>query len=87
MKKTILGILIGLVLYPAGLRVYNSGQSILDKNCTSDISRNGFGWVFIRREYYRCNRLETLVSNKLYDSLTQHNHPELEPKVNHKARF
>lgn len=38
--------------------------------CTKDIRRNGFGTVFVSRNYFECNKLEILISDLIYGEKT-----------------
>lgn len=35
-------------------------------NCTKNISKNGHGWVFVNREYFKCGKVSIWISDKIY---------------------
>lgn len=80
MKKFLLGIIIGFLMFPLAadlsdltgkfiifLRV--PGYGTVDPfigNCTKDVSKNGHGWVFVNREYYKCGKIAIAISDAIY---------------------
>jgi len=40
------------------------------ERCTKDIGMNGFGTVFVTRHYFKCNKLEILISDLIYGEKT-----------------
>ena len=50
-------------------------------NCTKDVSKNGHGWIFISREYFKCNKLQIMISDYLYGEYTRPRNLELEKKA------
>ena len=51
------------------------------KRCTKDVSKNGHGWVFIRRKYNRCGPISIFVSDLLWGEYTKPRDPELEKQA------
>lgn len=49
----------------------------LTKGCTKDISKNGHGWVFMNRQYYRCNKVQIYVSDLVFGETTRPTDPEM----------
>ncbi len=43
----------------------------LAKNCTKDVSKNGHGWIFVRRDFYSCGKLSIFLSDLLFTEYTQ----------------
>lgn len=41
------------------------------KNCTKDVSKNGHGWVFVNREYFKCGKLSIKISDYIYGETTK----------------
>lgn len=41
------------------------------ENCTKDVSKNGHGWVFVNREYYKCNKFQIMVSDLVFGETTK----------------
>jgi hypothetical protein len=41
--------------------------------CTKDVSKNGHGWTFVRREYNTCNTVQIFVSDLIYGEYSREN--------------
>jgi len=41
-------------------------EEVVTARCTKDIGRNGHGWVFVKREYFKCNKLQIFFSDLIY---------------------
>jgi hypothetical protein len=99
MKKVLLGLILGLLMFPAIHEIDSYTTEVMsfiphygfmkpfEKMCTKDISKNGHGWVFVRRDYYRCGTLSIIISDFIHGEYTKPRNPELEKQVNPKARF
>lgn len=58
-----------------------------NKFCTKDASKNGHGWVFIRRDYYNCGPISIFVSDTLYGEYTRPRNLELEKEACKKCKM
>lgn len=58
-----------------------------NKLCTKDVSKNGHGWVFVNRKYFRCGKLAIYVSDKLYGEYTKPRNKELEKEACKECRL
>ncbi len=50
-------------------------------DCTKDVDENGHGWIFIRRDYFQCNKLEVKISNLIYGEYAEPRDLEKERKI------
>ena len=51
------------------------------KWCTKDVSKNGHGWVFVRRDYYKCGKIAIKISDLLYGEYTKPRDYKLEKET------
>lgn len=49
--------------------------------CTKDVRKNGHGWIFIKRDFFGCNKLEIAISDILYGELTKDSREDLRKDI------
>lgn len=62
------------------LPTYGLGRSISGQ-CTKDVSKNGHGWVFVRRDFYKCYEWQIHISDLIYGEYTKPVDPKLKKRV------
>lgn len=90
MKKFLLGLVLGVALFPGicdviELVAYKFPENetvnavltktyiprygfykVFNGSCTKDVSKNGHGWTFVRREYFQCGTISIAISDLIF---------------------
>lgn len=78
MKNLVLGVILGLFLFPLAHEVSRAtikGVPLIveygvtkpfNKKCIKNEAKNGHGWEFVMREYYDCGKIAIFISDMLY---------------------
>jgi hypothetical protein len=84
MSKLLLGMIIGFFLFPLAADIvqldggrhdffvvpsYGTTDALVG-HCTKDIVKNGQGWVFVKRDFFVCDKINIVISNVIYGEYT-----------------
>jgi len=50
---------------PFIIPTYNAFEGVVGR-CTKDVSQNGHGWTFIRRDFFGCGKINIMISDLLH---------------------